>query len=61
MNGGELDDGGDDEHEAHADEQVESRRVGDLRQVLSVVNPEEGHRQHRRDACNASRCLLDTT
>ena len=52
VDGGELDDGGEDEEETDADEQVECRRVGDAGQVLSVVDPEEGHRQHRRDACN---------
>ena len=52
MDRGELNDGGEDEEEADADEQVECRRVRDPGQVLSVVNPEECHRQHRRDACN---------
>ena len=59
MDGGELNDGREYEHEADTDEQVEGRRVGDLGQVLPVVDAEESHRQHCRDACNINNNDID--
>ena len=47
-----LDDGGQHEGETDPDEVVEGRGVGDLGQVPPVIDAQEGHGQHVRDACS---------
>ena len=55
MDGCELENGGEDEEETYANEEIKGCRIGHLRQVLSVVDSDEGHCQNGRDSCNATR------